>query len=187
MNKTQRVRYLVVDDDAGALVYLLRQIERECGTECQIVGSLTEGLREIYGASDWAGAVFDLFLPSDELRGVFGNSAQIEALTAETGGLLLASAFQDRFPGRPMIVWSMWGPEPGPLQPFVDAGVCRFFDKHKLPNSDTKELGTFLVQSPKPNSVLQIAWDSMLAQPNIGGLGIDLKKTLEDFRKRYSR
>lgn len=174
---------LVVDDDAFAMVAFFSKIRSALGAEYRIATCINEGLEQIHCGTQWTAAVFDLLLPVSGLPRTIVSREELDASVDKLGGILLASVFQHRFPGRPMAVWSMAQP-PVELAPFVERGVCRFFAKMFL-SKEINDLVQFVGQEPESPRVASDIWDSVLLQPNLAGLGIDLKVFLERLSRTF--
>ena len=119
---------LIVDDDASIMLSFCRYLEGRLQAQYTTAGSVEEGLERIYSGVDWDAAVFDLVLPLGRIPKKVGSPDELGPFVNDRAAILLAAAFQERFPGKPMAIWSS-APRPDGLAVFVDAGVCEFFPK----------------------------------------------------------
>jgi hypothetical protein len=83
-----------------------------------------------------------------------------------------------------MIVWSA-ASAPPELAPFVQAGVCCFVSKQALDHQALGRIRTFIYGPKNEGSIARAAWESLLLQPNLAGVGIDLKVILARIKDRF--
>jgi CheY-like chemotaxis protein len=170
-------RILIVDDDASMMLRFCRRLEEELQAEYATAGSVEEGLTQIR-SSHWDAAVFDLLLPLGAVPRKIGSSAELDVFLHDGAAILLAAAFQENHPGRPMVIWSS-APRPDGLAVFIDAGVCKFFSKFAFDVGPWSEMIDFLGHPPRSKAALKQFWESVVIQPGVAGVKIDIKKLIE--------
>ena len=168
------LRYLVAEDDAAWANAFSQWARFTVGAEIGWSKTVESTLEQIDGRRRWDGAIFDLALPIED--------DSIPALHVDSA-VLSGRGLQKEFPGRPVVIWSglplqMRPPLPGFLFELED---LTFVDKG---SGAVERVGLFLrerrILDPENDPPTQDSfWDFVLARPNWGGIGVDLRVVYE--------
>jgi len=169
----ERLRVLIADDDRS-WIYRLESI-----LYCRslYVDNLSDALRIIDEESRIDAGIFD--------RVLSGTGERINKLSFPVphmnAGFVLSIAFHKKFPGSRTVVCSGAPPDSfhseGQFQRIVDDELCRFISKY---NSDwANEVISFLRERPPSSQFKDSFLDKLLLEPNIFGLGINLRSIID--------
>jgi hypothetical protein len=166
---------------------MLEALQDEPNVIFRLTNNQRDGLSALYDGTDWNSAIFDIKLPLSDFSGLYKRGDELSALTINDGGLLLAAAFQEQFPGRPMLIWTGFlRAAADQLEPLVRSGLCMVIEKG-FETTSIDDAKQFLFKNPKKKRFDEIAWDAVLCQPNLGGVGFDFKKFLKNLKKKLQR
>ena len=180
-------RILIVEDDISSAFDILKALHDEPNVVFQLASNQSDGLKAIYDDTKWDAAIFDIKLPSSDFSGLYKHGDQLSVLTKNDGGLLLAAAFHELFPGRPMVIRTGFlRAVRDQVDPLLEAGACIVIEKG-FETSSIHDLKKYLFQKPKKKTVGEIAWDAVLCLPGVWGFSFDLKKFLREIKENLRR
>lgn len=170
-------RILVADDDARWQAAL----SREASARFRFVRTLEEALPLIDRRRRWDGAVFDRYL----LEGT--TPFPIGKLVSEAG-FILAVAFKERFPDKPVCVCS-GDPDtddlPAHLRHLLTSGSCMFVSKA---DSEAAAMPLrFILRGQRSDPRLSVVLDHLMLEPNFFGLGLNLRSVIDAIRSHSRR
>jgi len=176
---------LIAEDDIFHVNLIVKDLIGGDETNVRVERTQINALQAMRSGTNWNAAVFDLVLPITDFEGWFKGSKELEALMTVEGGVLLGLAFQEQFPGHPMVLCSSHFGETNKqrLKPLVESGVCMLMDKSDASDAQKNELAKFLKKQPV-RAISEAIWDSFLAKPSMLGIGIDLKQLFQYFKER---
>jgi len=176
-------RILIVEDDIHSAFDILKALHDEPNVVFQLANNQSDGIKAIYDGTEWNAAIFDIKLPLSDFSGLYKRGEELSALTRNDGGLFLAAAFQECFPGRPMVIRTGFLKAViDQIDPLLESGVCMVIEKG-FETRSTDDVKKYLFQKPKKKTFGEIAWDVVLSQPNIAGVGFDFKKLLAEIKE----
>lgn len=180
-------RILIVEDDVSSATHMLEALQDEPNVIFRLTNNQRDGLSALYDGTDWNAAIFDIKLPWSDFSGLYRRGDELKALTKNDGGLFLAAAFQEQCPGRPMLIWTGFlRAAVDQLDPLVSSGLCMVIEKG-FETASIDDAKQFLFRNPKKKRFDEIAWDAVLCQPNLVGVGFDFKKFLNELKENLQR
>ena len=171
MSKARSPRILVAEDDARWIGEL-----SALQGEFKIVRDLATALAMIDRRRRWSGAIFDRYLLEGD------RSFSIKALRQEAG-FVLATEFLRKFPNGKVCVVS-GDPDLSTAPPIFSRLVASdsFKYVYKGRSGSAKIAHRFVVHGVTRKVGLDGILDSLVLEPNIFGLGINLRQLIENFR-----
>jgi len=169
----QELRVLIADDDRSWLY----RLERVLSCECFYADNLADALRIIDEEARLDAGIFDRVLPATGER-VEKLSFPVPHMNA---GFVLAIAFHRRFPRSRTVVCSG-----APVDTFdterhfqriIDDELCQFVSKSC--SDPTEHVVAFLKGPPPSNRFSSPFLDGLLLEPNVFGLGVNLRSIID--------